>query len=346
MKKFEIKIILAIAIISVFGLARLIQAEEATTTYSLPPEIQAVIDQQANMKIETENFDVEFSPDHPGPNTKVSAQVISYTFDVNRSTIAWILDGKISGMGKIFSFNTGNLGSKTTLRVSIITPDQKALSKYFAFQTTEVDLLWETAGYAPAQYRGKILAVAQSSIKVAAFPQGFGVSSSQLIYEWKKNGKNIPDLSGRDKRTFAFYAQETGEEIIEVKVSTSDESAVADSAIRIKINSPEILFYEESSGGPQYQKELGSNFSLSKGEFSLRAEPMFFSKRALALANLSYEWQMNNKKIDRPEKPNLLKLSIPPETKSGSSLIKLFIQNPLNVLEMASRELQINFNMD
>ena len=319
--------------------------EMATTTYSLPPEIQAVIDQQANMKIETENFDVEFSPEHPGPNARVSAQVISYTFDVNRSTIAWIINGKVAASGKSFSFTTGELGSRINLTVSIITADKHTLSKSFSFQSAGIDLLWETPGYVPAPYRGKILPVSQSLIKVIAIPQGIQTSASRLIYEWRRNNKNIPASSGLGKSVFTFYGAETGEESIEVRVSTSDESVVAANSILIKINESKILFYENIPlEGPQYQKELGGNFTLNKKELIIRAEPYFFSKRALQ--KFSYEWQINNRQIEKGQKPNLINLALPEGITKGISLIRLSMSNPLNILEMAEKELQINFNIE
>jgi hypothetical protein len=338
----KIFFLLSIAVLfaAIYAFAATTTPETSTTTPVTTPETTwtPIIPQ-------TENFDVEFSPEHPGSNTKVSAQVISYTFDVNRSTIAWILNGKVTGSGKSFSFTTGELGSKTNLTVSIITPDNHALSKSFSFQSAEVDLLWETPGYTPPQYRGKVLPVSQSLIKVVAVPQGIKTAASRLIYEWKHNGKNLPVSSGLAKSVFTFYGGETGEESIEVHVSTSDESAVAVNSVLIKINKPKILFYENLPfEGPQYQKELGGSFTLAKNELALRAEPYFFSKRALQ--KFSYEWQINNKQIEKGQKPNLINLALPEGTIKGISLVKLSMSNPLNILEMAEKELQINFNLE
>jgi hypothetical protein len=353
MKHLSIKIFFVLLIAAVILSFQYIKAqeestttptEEATTTYTLPPEVQAAIDKQANYKAETENFEVKFSPPYPGPNTKVFAEVISYTFDVNRATIAWILNGKIAGMEKTFSFTTGESGSKTNLQVSIITPSKNALSQSFTFQGAEVDLVWETPGYAPPQYQGKILAVAQSTIKMTAIPWGMSVSDSKLIYEWGKNGKNLPNDSGQGKKTLTFYASETGEDAVSVTVSTADESVVAENQITLKVGAPKILFYEESPlEGPKYQKELGENFTLAKPELILRAEPYFFSKRALPA--LPYEWQMNDKKVETYQKPNVLYLAVPEETAQGSSLIRLSLSNALNVLETARKTLQVNFNL-
>lgn len=330
-----------------------LEAQESTTTpetstttpvFTLPPEVQAAIDQQANLKIETENFDVEFSPKYPGPNTKVSAQVISYTFDVNRATIAWIINGEVKASGKSFSFTTSSIGSRTNLTVSIITQDGHALTKSFSFQASEVDLLWETPTYTPPQYRGKALPSPQSLIKVVSIPRGFNVSGTRLIYEWRRNNKNIPASSGLGKNTLIFYGGETGSETIGIKVSTIGGGAIAENQISLKIEQPQILFYENlPMEGPQYQKELGNNFTLAKTEMSLRAEPYFFSRRALQ--KISYEWQMNDKKIENPDKPNLLNLTVP-ASGSGVSLIRLSMSNPLNILEMAEKQLQINFDLE
>ncbi len=351
MKNF-IKILFLLALIApliIFKSAEL-EAQESTTTpeasttpsYALPPEVQAAIDAQKNMKIETDNFEIDFSPQYPGPNANVSAMIISYTFDVNRATIAWIINGKISGSGKSFSFTTGSIGTRTNLTVSIITPSGRALTKSFTFQSAEADLLWETASYTPAQYRGKALPPPQSLIKVVALPRGFNVSGTRLIYEWKRNNKNIPGSSGQGKNTFSFYGAETGDEAISVKISTPDSSSAAESQTSIKISQPQIIFYENLPlEGPQYQTALGENFNLAKKEVILKAEPYFFSKRALK--SISYEWQMNDKKIQTSAKPNLLNLSAPAST-YGASLVRLSMSNPLNILEMAEKELKINFS--
>jgi hypothetical protein len=330
MKNLSTKIILII--ITLAALVALISAAKAQ-----------YMTEQTDSPLET--FSVQFAPGAPGANTKVSARVISYTFDVNRAQIAWIIKGKVVGSGKIFSFTTGDLGTQTDLTVSIITEDEKALGKSFVFGSAEVDLLWETAGYAPPFYRGKILAGPQSKIRITALPWGFGITDpKKLIYEWGRNGDKIPASSGPNKQIFDFYAASEGEELIEVAISTSDKSAVAQKSVHVKINKPKILFYEERPlEGTRYQKELGEAITLENPEFTIRAEPYFFSKRALPL--LSYEWTMNNKKIETPQKPNLLNLSIPSGAKGTAGIIELSLFNPKNILERAEKLLQININL-
>ncbi len=288
---------------------------------------------------------IKFTPENPGANTTVSVQFISYTFDVNRAMIAWIINGKVEGTGKNFTFTTGDIGSKTVLTVSVITADEKTMSKTFTFQGVEVDLLWEASNYAPPQYKGKALASSQAEIKVTAIPRGMKISDAKLIYEWKIGDKNIPDSSGPGKNSLNFYMPETGEETIEVAVSNPDSSTKATNDITINVNNPKILFYEEKPlEGPQYQKELGDTFGLLKPELSIRAEPYFFSKRGLIKP--TYTWSMNDKNIDTPQKPNLLNVNIPESTAKGISLIKLLIENPLNILERTEKTLKINFGSE
>ncbi|PIQ69647.1 MAG: hypothetical protein COY22_00310 [Candidatus Tagabacteria bacterium CG_4_10_14_0_2_um_filter_40_13] len=286
---------------------------------------------------------IKFVPENPGANTTVSAQLISYTFDANRATIAWIIKGKVEGTGKNFSFTTGDIGSETILTVSVITADEKTLSKTFTFRAVEADLLWETSTYAPPQYKGKTLASPQSEIKVTAIPHGMKISDTKLIYEWKLNDKNIPASSGAGKNSLKFYMPETGAETVAVTVSMPDEKTKAVNYMIIKVNEPKILFYEEKPlEGPQYQKELGNAFDLLESELSLRAEPYFFSRKALPI--LSYEWRMNDKKIETPQKPNVFNLTAPSGQK-GTSIINLALENLKNILERASKTIQINFSV-
>ena len=339
------KIFFLLAIV-IFFAATHISAETSTPptspTITGPTTEELMNSLQSTLGEKMYAFFVDFSPQKPGANTQVSAQVTSYTFDVNRSSISWTLNGKKAGTGKQFSFTTGDIGSQTTLRVSIATPDGFNLDKSFYFQAAEIDLLWETSSYVPPPYQGKALPPPQASIKVTAIPQGIKTAASKLIYEWKRNDKNLPDSSGQGKNTLNFYASETGGDTIEVSVSDSGGNVNATNQIVIGVENPKILFYEDRPlEGTQYQKELGESVSLGKPELILRAEPFFFSKRALPI--LSYEWQMNGQKIETPQKPNLLNLTAPSGQK-GTSAISLALENSKNILERANKTIQINFN--
>lgn len=357
MKKSITKICFILVLVSAFcffpkTFAQSTTTDEATSSATTTP---ALTQEQVQQELEkykedqlyqaqeaSQNFEVNFSPANPGANAQVSAQLISYTFDVDRADIAWLLNGKKAGSGKTFSFTVGDIGSRTHIDVLVITADGFTVSKSFDLRIAEVDLLWEAQTFTPPQYRGKALVSSQSPFKITAMPQGFGVSDSKLVYEWTHNGKNLPLISGQGKKTFTFLADDTGPETIGIKVSTLNKSTVAENQVAINIDSPKILFYEDRPlEGPQFQNELGSNFTLSKQELILLTEPFFFSIKDLP--GLSYEWRINDKKIDTPQKPNLLNLAVSSGTK-GTSIVNLSITNPNNILEAVNKSLQVNFN--
>lgn len=290
-----------------------------------------------------EDFFVEFSPETPGPNTSVSANLVSYSFDVNRANIIWVLNGqtKLRGTGqKNFSFTTGNLGSRTDVSVSITTDAGVQLRKSFSFQAADVDILWEALNYTPPAYKGKALSVSGSLIRITAIPY-FPESSSRLIYEWQIDYKNFPDVSGMGKNSFVFKSADIyNKNKIGLIVSNYDRSIVAKKSVDIEILAPKIVFYEENPlEGPKYNKALTGDVQLEQDEIIVRIEPYFFSIKDLE--KISYEWFMNEEKVFPEELPNII--SLRKGESSGGSLIDVKISNPANILQYADNSLEINY---
>ncbi len=292
-----------------------------------------------------EDFSVEFSPENPGPNTGVSANIISYSFDINRSFITWIINGqtKLKGTGeKSFSFQTGNMGTQTALSVSITTDSGAQLRKNFSFKNADVDILWEALTYTPPWYKGKALPSSESLIKITAIPHFSGsISPSKLIYNWSVDFKNKPDISGLGKRSFTLRSVDVfNENKISVTVSNYDESITAEKNISIAIGQPKIISYEENPlEGTRSNQALQKEFQLNSVAINIRAEPFFFS--TINLKNLLYEWTMNSQKIATEEFPNILSLARGEQ--SGKSAIGLKIKNPINIMQFAENSLRVNF---
>src|SRR3989338_6078507 len=92
------------------------------------------------------DFSIELVPDNPRPNQAVSAKIVSYQFDINRSDITWILDGKTvaSGTGeKTADFVLPSLGQESVLTVSIVTNEGVKTSKTKKFSGGDIDFLWK-----------------------------------------------------------------------------------------------------------------------------------------------------------------------------------------------------------
>jgi hypothetical protein len=318
MKK-DVKILVAMAVLIVFGIFNQTQA--------------------------IDDFFAEFSPENPGPNTTVSAKANSYSFDINRASISWIVNGqtKLKGTGeKNFSFQTGDIGSVTKLSVLITTEKGASFRKDFSFRTADVDILWEALTYTPQGYKGKALATSESLIRITAVPHfPESVSPSKLIYDWSVDFKNKPDVSGLGKRTFLLKsAQVFQENKISVSVSNYDRSVIAKKNISIKISQPKIIFYEENPlEGTRFNQVLQKDFQMASDTINIRAEPFFFS--TINLKNLLYEWAMNNQKILPETFSNILSLARGEQ--SGKSAIGLKISNPINIMQFAENSLQINY---
>lgn len=298
-----------------------------------------------------EDFTVEIFPESPGPNERVSAEIVSYSFDVNRSSISWIIDGtaKLSGRGeKKFSFSTGNSGSKTTLKVSIVTEKGVPMEKTFTFRPAGLDILWETDTYTPPFYKGKALLSQESTIKITAFPEfiynGEKISPSDLVYDWEINSKKRTDMSGYGKRTISYKLSSfSREEDIKVTVSSYSKIIIAEKRIKIETIPPKIIFYQENPlEGAQYNKALEKETDLYGGEISVRAESYFFSNSNLS--QLSYQWKMNGNSIETEGRKNIIDFRTG-EGIIGSALVDLVVQNPINILQSASSNFRINFGL-
>jgi hypothetical protein len=292
-------------------------------------------------------FSVEFNPEMPGPNQDVRAKIVTYSFDVDRAQITWILNGKValSGIGeKEFSFKTGDLNTLTTLRVRVIVVDQGKTyrpEQSFSFKASDVDVLWQAENYVPASYKGKALATSRSLIKVTAIPY-FSSPASKLIYKWEIDQKAYPELSGIGKNSITFLSTYSSNwHNIRVTVSDLNQTTTAQKRLRIDIRDPNIILYNDHPlEGPHYGVALIDKVTMGGSDFSIRAEPYFFSLKDLK--NLAYQWFMNNEVIKIEDLPNIISLR-KPEIGSGRAEIAVSINNKINIFQFADRRLTINF---
>jgi len=292
----------------------------------------------------TSDFSINLSPKNPKANSVTKAGITSYTFDTNTAHITWSVNNKIIKQGagkKSVEFKTGNIGSITTLSVFIITQDKQEIEKNIKIKIGEIDLLWQAMTYTPSFYKGRAKPLNESLIKIVAIPHGLGAREN-LVYEWQRDYKNIPDASGSGKNSFTFtFSEIFNKETIKVKVSKPGENYFVEKQINIKAENPKILFYEEDPLlGIPFQKAIENTMSLAgKTETIIRAEPYFFKKNDLD--SLSFNWLMNQKQMESFITPKVIGLSIPPE--KGQATLQLEINNSQNFLESASASLKLNF---
>lgn len=295
------------------------------------------------------DFSIELVPDNPRPEQAVSAKIVSYQFDVNRSGITWILDGKTiaSGTGeKTADFVLPSLGKESILTVNIITNQGVKTSKTRKFSGSDIDFLWSANTSVPAGYKGKALAGRKAFIKITALPHLYlasgAISRSNLIYDWTFNYKNLPDDSGVDKNTLLIRLNDLGDYVIGVKVSTKDKRASFQKFLHLSaeaVSSKAVFYADDPLEGPFYGKALGGKISMKTKDINIRAEPYFFNQEN---GKATYRWSMNGKSVKSGKKPNVI--SLVSEESSGQARISFEMEKEVeNNLQTAETSANIAF---
>ena len=295
------------------------------------------------------DFTIEIVPDNPRPGQAVSAKVASYQFDINRSDVTWILDGKtiVQGQGKkTADFVLSPLGKETVLMVSIVTNEGVKTSKTKKFSGSDIDFLWQTNTSVPAGYKGKALAGRKAFVKITALPNLYSVSGtisrSNLIYDWTFNYKNLPDDSGAGKNTLLIRLNDMGDYVIGVKVSTKDKRTSFQKYLHLSAEgvSPKLVFYADNPlEGPFYGKALGNKITLKTKDINIRAEPYFFNNED---GKTTYRWSMNGKSVKSGKNPNTI--SLVSEENSGQAGINFEMEKEIeNNLQSANGGVNIAF---
>ncbi|MFC1756797.1 hypothetical protein ACFLZC_01395 [Patescibacteria group bacterium] len=297
-----------------------------------------------------ETFFVNIMSLDKSPGTTVTYKITSFSFDVTKSDITWVLDGKIieSGVGKkTAEVILPEMGKEKTLSIYINTTNDVELSKSIILSGSDVDILLEPQTYTPYWYKGSPLTTIESNLKVVAIPHlfldGKKIPSSSLFYQWSLNNKKDLDGSGYGKNSNTFTIKNYGDYVLNLKVYNKDESVTVEKAIIISANEaePTVLFYEDH---PLFgiMSHIGTQNGLQMFSDILKvvAEPFFFSKENLN--NLSYEWEMNSNTILPTENPRVIEFK-KPEQGSGVADVNLQIQNMSNIFQSASNKFKIIF---
>lgn len=296
------------------------------------------------------DFSIDLLPVNPTPNSPVTAKVRSFQFDVNRATIIWEVDGKIIAGGlseKTIQLVAPDLGKIKTITVYVTTADDIKASQSLILSGNDLDFLWEAMTFVPAGYKGKALPTAGATVRISAIPYLFKdekkLAPESLIYEWSLDFKRKINDSGAGKDSFVFSLDNNKNHTVVLKISDRLETIGFEKGFSISGDDtpPEILLYEEHPlEGPIYRRALSNEINLRAGDLALRAEPFYFSLENIA--NLSYEWKMNNKPLAAGENSRVLNLLAPAED-GGRATIEINIKHPDKFLQFADAALNIVF---
>ena len=289
------------------------------------------------------NLSLTPSTNSPAPGGSLDIKVESYVTDLNSANIIWSIDGKEfgRGVGKTqITITAPALGKSMRVTATAVAPDGQRLNNSLVVGSGDIDLVIETSGYVPPFFRGKVPMVYQNTFKVVAIPHladsaGKEYSPSNLVYQWKKDWKALPEDSGYGKQALIL----TGDIIprpyvLSVTVSTRDGRISTEKYISVEPGLPSINFYQDDSlYGPLFNKALKNQFNLgSTREVGVLAVPFGFNKPLESLGSLSFSWLVNG--FSRPELSNNQSVTLrAPEEQSGGAVVKLQIRNQQEILQ-------------
>lgn len=294
-------------------------------------------------------LDVKIRPKNPGPDETINISIESYLSDMNKASISWAINGKevLKGTGKTsFSFQNGPSGKTTRLTISITTNAGEFFTKEYSWTPVGVTLFWEADTYTPPFYKGKPLLSPQATVKVVATPDNIGAGNAlgagNFVYLWEKGGSSISEASGFGKNYFSFVGPKPYDETnVKVLVSSVDDSIKSEARAYLTLSNPFILFYDKNPLlGVLYNKPFSASFSLTGKEFSLVAEPYFFSNERGDSPSFKYTWLINGKEVVNSGR----KITLRNETGGkGSSEVSLSMRGMKQSFQSAGRSVRVNF---
>lgn len=317
-------------------------------------QTEAQIQQLQNFQLySADDIFVDIIPEVPGPNQEVTLRANSYSFNLNNYYISWFKDGvrQNAGFGqREYKFTTGEIGKVTTV-VAAVEFEGQVFRKEMRFAPSEVNLLWEVIdGYAPPFYKGKVLPLPQSEIRMTAIPQTFLIKPSDarnLIYYWDQNYERKVVSSGFGKQSFQFTAGVLSQmEKISVTANDRREASFAKETIDIPVNSfaPKILFYEiDENGRILTNKALNTNSQITGDTLKLAFHPLFMSTPKKNFTDLFVDWSINDihQAPQNFNKQNELYISSGGE--SGAVQIGINLEGISKLLQKGSQKIELHF---
>ena len=210
-------------------------------------------------------------------------------------------------------------------------------------------LLWQANdSYVPPFYRGKALPTAGSEIKIVAIPEikngDQTVNPKNIVYAWKRDYTNKQDNSGYGKSSFTYvddYLEDSS--TIGVTATTTDQKYSSSASINVQTGEPKILFYKKDATlGTLWEKALSDGHQIQGNEI-IEAAPYFISPKEIRIPTLIFSWFINDYQIAVPSyKKNIMPLAVQSGT-SGTSIIKLKIEDTYKIFVDASKELKVEF---
>lgn len=298
-----------------------------------------------------DGLEVTMTPEAPQSGDSVTIILKSYNTDLNAASFVWYVNDKIvsSEVGKTSITVTAPANGKTlTVSATIQTAEKRTIKKTFTIKPNDIDLVWETNGYAPPFYKGKPYIAHQNTIRIIAIPHfvgknGVEINPKTLIYQWKKNSTSLQAESGYGKQTVSIVDGVVPRPFtISVVVSARDGSLEGQRQVTIEATEPSLsLYVDDPLYGAMYNNEVSSTLRIRNREVTLLAVPFGFNTSDQSAT--TYAWSINGQ--ERPELSTNRSVTLRTKDDStGNSNISLDVRNAASIFQAARADLTAYFN--
>ncbi len=295
------------------------------------------------------DLELVLSPKGVRPGDTVQAIAVTFTADLQSSSVSWYRNGKLvlSGKGKTtYSFVAGALGAADTVRV-IVSSNGFSNDVSRTIYPGIVHMTWSSDGYTPRWYRGKALAQSTSQVSVYAVPEFLigrsRFSSQELLYRWNIDGRELATQSGRGKDIFLLSTSYgSGGSYRVGVVVTDDQGRIAgQNTITVSVYDPALHFYElDPLLGEKFSRAIDSYDIRSGKAITIKLEPFFLPTREFS--KLQYLWTVNEKSFDGGDSSSpVLRLSTD-ENIYGTEVISANLKNPSNPFRDGNATMRLN----
>ena len=280
------------------------------------------------------------SNENPKEGETVKLTLESDKYNLSNAKITWYVDGNESDSGvgrRTFSVLMQNQNPVQVISVSVQEEGLDDSQAQIILEISGEILLYE--GYnstVPLFYKGRSLPGKEGAMNVQlmSFKDGeitdFRPSQfSNVLYTWKINGQEKPELGGVHKAQNVLQTRvvDSG---ISVQILKQDENSGKESRLNIPLQQPEILMYKLSEN--KLTKTIVKDTEIGKS-LNLSIEPFFFSTNNKYSTDLKYTWKINNQE-NSISTPWFISFS---GTRSETVKINLDINNSQKITQKASR---------
>ncbi|MDB5264977.1 MAG: seg [Parcubacteria group bacterium] len=229
---------------------------------------------------------VSISPQYPKPFDTITVTPGSTLLDLPSSSVTISANGSVVQKGsgtQAAAVRVGAAGTRTTILVTVITPDGQSHAKQVTIRPADVSLILEPSSTVPPFYKGASLVASEGRVRIVAIPDirndaNVRLSPSSLVYMWRLGDQILQSSSGIGKSVLSATAPvRYRDTVVTVTVSTVDSSIVAEQSVVVAPADPVVRIYRNDPLlGPLFGAALSGTYSMADTETTFRAVPYFF----------------------------------------------------------------------